>query len=179
MANIRRARRSGLVVRGGRSVRESLWIGVGATATIITGPQGNAILNSFNTIALALRPFTNVRVRGVMHMESDQTAAAENQAAAIAYAVVSDQASAVGITAVPTPVADLGSDLFFVYKSLLGSSLVGETGDGANVMAEYDSRAMRRVDDDSDLVVVLGTDVAALSAGVFVRHSARLLVKLH
>ena len=179
MANIRTARRSGFVLRGGREVRETLWNDVTSTATIISGPQGVALLNVTGALLLGLRPFTVVRVRGVIHMESDQTAGAENQAAALGYAVVSDQASAIGITAVPTPITDIASDAWFVYQTMFGSNNATFNNDGSNPMIQFDSKAMRKVEDGSQVNIMLETDVAALTAGVFVRHVARLLIKLH
>ena len=157
-------------------VRETLWAEFSSTGTIITGPQGNALLNTTGAPLTDILPWTIVRVRGYIHLESDQNAAAENQAIAIGMAVVSDQAVAIGVTAVPTPVADGGSDLWFMYQQLMTSSVVdGNLGIGM----EYDSRAMRKVEDGQQLVVVLGTEVAALTAGVFLRHMGRLLIKLH
>jgi len=179
MARNRVARRS--FIRGvGGTRRESLWIDVVASATIIGGPSGSALLNSLNAAALALRPFTIVRTRGVLYMESDQSAAVEEQGCALGYAVVSDQASAIGITAVPTPVVDKGSDLFFVHQSLLtANDLTFFTGSGQTHMVQYDSKAMRKVNDDQDLVITLDSEIAGISLGIAVRHTARFLVKLH
>ena len=79
----------------------------------VTGAAGGTIMFSLNAAALALRPFTIVRSRFEVGIISDQTAATEDQLGAIGMAVVSDQAVAVGVTAVPTPITDMGSDLWF------------------------------------------------------------------
>ena len=44
---------------------------------------------------------------------------------------------------------------------------------------EFDSRAMRKIDDGQEITFVLETDLAANTAGVNVFTAARLLLKLH
>ncbi len=44
--------------RGGRQVRETLWIGIGTVEAALTGAPTAVILNALNAAALALRPFT-------------------------------------------------------------------------------------------------------------------------
>ncbi len=179
MANIRTARRSGLVLRGGRNIRSTFWGDVAGTITIIGGPSGSALLNVTGAGLLALRPVTVIRVRGYWHLQSDQAAAAEDQGAALGMAIVSDQAAAVGITAVPTPTTDRSSDKFFVYQSLMSSRGAGTVDSELGVGEAYDSKAMRRMEDGSQLVVVLESEVAGLTLGIAVRHVARILIKLH
>ncbi len=62
MANIRRSRAGGFI-RGGRHRRETIWLGTAQTSSGFAATTV-AILNSLNAAALALRPFTVVRVRG-------------------------------------------------------------------------------------------------------------------
>ena len=177
MANIRTARRSGLVLRGGRQRRESLWFTiVSAFATFGAGSSA-AVLNSLNAAALALTPFTVVRVRGYMHIASDQVAAAEHQAINLGFAVVSEQASAIGVTAVPTPTTDRGSDLWMAYETLMTSQELNT--DLRGLGKEYDSKAMRKVEEGEDFILVAETEVAALTNGVDLRHVGRVLIKLH
>ena len=157
-------------------VRETLWFG--GTYTITTLAAGTPVLlTSLNAAALAMRPFTIVRTRGALLVGSDQTAAGEVQRVAYGKAVVSDQASLIGITAVPTPITDDGSDLWFVYQPLLGLfRLADATGIVQNnFQQDIDSKAMRKVDDGQDVVTVIentgnGADILAYS---------RLLIKLH
>ncbi len=180
MANIRTARRSGLVLRGGRNVRESRWLFITGTTATLPSSSTAIIINSLDAGALALTPFTIVRTRGFLHLKSDQTAAAEDQAVNLGYAVVSVQASAIGVTAVPTPTTDQGSDLWFVFQSLMAAVNAG-AGDGQarGQGKDYDSRAMRKVEDGEDIVVVVESEVAGLTSGMIVRHTGRLLIKLH
>ncbi len=177
MANIRTARRSGLVFRGGRNVRETVWVGSGTVETTLAGAPTAVLINSLNSAALSLRPFTVVRVRGVMHIHSDQAGADETYGAAYGQCVVSDQAVAIGVTAVPTPVTDKSSDLWLAYENLFQHI---EVITSASVLNEgaikyFDSRAMRKVEEGQDLIAVVENEIN----GVIVTTTARLLFKLH
>ena len=165
--------------RGGRTIRrESLWIGIGAANTNLAAANSAVLTNSFNAAALALRPFTIVRTRGVWMIRNDQTAATELQQAALAMAVVSDVSVSIGISAVPTGFADIGSDLFFVYEQQAQEFVVNSAvGTEVYTGVQYDSKAMRKVEDGQDLAVTL--EASAISAGVNVLHSGRMLIKLH
>ncbi len=159
--------------------RESLWFFVTGSFTNLVSFQTAALINLLSAGALALRPFTVVRTRGFWHIKTDQTAAAEQQAANLGYAVVSDQASAIGVTAVPTPTTDQGSDLWQTYASLMTSQGAGQVDSNLGVGGEFDSRAMRKVEDGQDFVVVIETELAGLTLGCDVRHTGRVLIKLH
>ncbi len=160
--------------------RETLWADFTGTSTIISGPSGSALLNVTGAPLLDIRPWTVVRVRGAYHLESDQSGAAESQGCALGMAIVSDQAVAIGITALPTPVVNKGSDLFFMYTALLTANDAGSFGGvGQTAFMEYDSRAMRKVEDGSQLVLTLDSEISGLSDGIVVRHVGRLLIKLH
>ncbi len=178
MANIRVARRSGFVRRGGRMVRETLWGDVVATGTTFATAGAAVLINVTGAGLLALRPWTVIRARGSMFVKSDQTAAAEDQAIALGMAIVSDQAVAIGITAVPTPDTDAGSDLWFVYQTLMAAHGAGTVDSNEGRFIEYDSRAMRKVEDGSQLIVV-GESIAAITNGLILRHQSRILIKLH
>ena len=159
-------------------VRETLWGDVTPTFTAL-GVGGAGLLNVTGAGLLALRPWTVVRTRGVMYLKSDQAAAAEQQSVACGYAIVSDQAVAIGLTAVPTPVVDMGSDLWFVYERLMANATdLTDLAIGGQ-FKEFDSRAMRKVEDGTQLIVVAEGDVGALTAGMEFRHASRILIKLH
>ncbi len=179
MANIRSARRSGRIFRGGRSVRESLWVPIDGTNTTLAAGSTAALLTASSAGLLALRPFTIVRSRGFMHLESDQTAGQEEQAINYGECVVSDQAVLIGVTSVPTPTTDKGSDLWYVFQALMASHGAGTVDSELGQWIQYDSRAMRKVEDGSTIVTVVETELAALTSGVGFRHTGRLLIKLH
>ena len=177
MANIRTGRKSGFVNRGGLR-RETLWL-AGTYASTTIAASTAVIVSSLNAAALALRPFTVVRARGLLMLESDQIAAAERLRCAYGVAVVSDQASAIGVTAVPTPTTDDGSDLWFLYQTIAHSVQVtaGQLAVGpAYHQVEMDSKAMRKVEDGMDIVTVVEQGAAV---GAILTNYIRLLIKLH
>ena len=97
---------------------------------------------------------------------------------ALGMSVVTSQATGVGITAVPTGYADLASDLFFVYEQFFGEFRVNSAvGTETYVGKNYDSKAMRKVPDGSDIAVTL--ENSSLSQGLTVLHAGRMLIKLH
>ncbi len=170
-----RSRSPSRFVKGAK--RETQWLAIASTQ-VSMGAVGGQLLNSLNAAALALRPFTVVRVHLRVHLESDQIAATEFQAAAIGMAVVSDQASAIGVTAVPTPTTDSGSDLWLLHKFMTSSVMVGAAdGNIVGLGFDIDSKAMRKVEDGSDLVLV--TEFDAIGSGVTVTTLGRFLIKLH
>jgi len=165
--------------RSGAPRRESLWIGITETRNSIAAASTAVIINSSSAGALALRPFTIIRTRGYLTVRSDQEVADETFGIALGFAVVSDQALAIGVTAVPTPSTDLGSDLFFVYETILGEFIEGATNTSMQDQpyVRYDSKAMRRVNEDQDIAFVVETP--STSSSGLVQHVGRMLVKLH
>jgi len=179
MANLRIGRRSGLVLRGGRNRRDTLWAAGGISSVVLAAASVSVLVSSLNAAAKALRPFTVVRTRGFWSVRSDATGASESLQVAEGHAVVSDQASAIGITAVPTPFTDQGSDLWYVYElMMLTHELTTDVGKLlADARATFDSRAMRKVEEGQDLVVV--QEASPLSLGAVVVSTHRFLLKLH
>ncbi len=179
MANIRTARSSGLVLRGGRNVRATVWVGLTGTFTTI-GAGGTAVLLNVTSAALlALRPFTVIRARGTLFLTTDQNAAREDQGVGLGSIVVSDDAVAIGITAISTPITQAESDGWYLYQTLMTARGAGSTDSEMGVGLDYDSKAMRRVEDGFQLVTIVETMAAALSSGVEVRHIGWELIKLH
>jgi len=181
VANIHRSRKSGVFLRGGVARRETQWLDIEPVRSgIVAG--GALLMNSLSTVEKALRPFTVVRSRGQFAVKSDQVAASEPYGFGYGICIVSDQASAIGITAVPTPMTDQESDLWFVYE-YLAQEFVFVTGAGFDsqgaAMREYDSKAMRKVEDGQDLVIVGEVPSSATSEGVVITNSGRVLIKLH
>ncbi len=175
------ARRFATVRRGGREVRETRWLdAVPIRTTTATGAA--VILFSLTAVELALRPFTIVRTRGVFHIKSDQVAATEPQQAGIGMCVVTEQALAIGVTAVPTPITDMESDLWFLYELafsefVFGSAIGFDAAAGSQV--RFDSKAMRKVEDGQDVIVVVEVPRSASSEAVTHQVGFRMLIKLH
>jgi len=181
VANLRIARRSGRVFRGGKSRRETFWIQLAeSTTTLAVGTP--VVFSGFDADVLALRPFTIVRNRGVLHLASDQISASEVSCAVMAFAVVSDQALAVGVTAVPTPLTEGDSDLWLLYEALISRMDFGDvTGFDASAgqFTQFDSRAMRKVEQGQDIAVVMEATNASGFSGCRMTKQGRMLIKLH
>ena len=179
MANIRTGRKSGFILRSGVMRRETQWQGVQETNTILASASSAVLINSPSATLLALRPFTVVRTRGFLHVASDQVAASELYHGALGCCVVSDQAVAIGVTAVPTPITDRQSDLWFTYEELGGQFVFGSATSfmEQGVFRTYDSKAMRKVDEGDQPIFVI--ESSTLGGGVEVLHAGRQLIKLH
>jgi len=180
MANIRTARRSGLVLRGGKNRRDTLWIAIAPTNTNITASSTATLFTGFGAAQLTQRPFTVIRTHVELHVASDQEISDEAQQVVYGLAIVSSQALAIGVTAGPTPYTDAGSDMFFYWQSLTSRFLlgtaVGFSGD-FGVRKDTESRAMRKVEEGQDLFG--SVESSSISSGFNVIKSGRMLLKLH
>ena len=165
--------------RGGGSRRATSWIDVPISCVNVAG-GGAAIFASLTAAELAKRPFTIVRTHLEVKFGSDQIAASESQEGALGLCVVSDQALAIGITAVPTPDTDLASDFWFVNQVMFSEVLFGDsTGfqDTVGVHYAIDSKVMRKVNDDQDVALVI--ELTGASFGGTFCVGGRILIKEH
>ena len=158
--------------------RETSWLDVEPVVTVVDNSA--AITHVMTAAELAKRPFTAIRTRLSVHINSDQLAADEIAIAAIGLCVVSDQAAAIGVTAVPTPLNDLESDLWFVIQPLITDFTfvtgIGIDADGGRNY-EIDSKAMRKVNDDEQIVIVV--EGSGIAGGAGITTVGRLLIKEH
>jgi len=95
---------------------------------------------------------TVLRVRGGFMVSSDQVATLERPQGAVGMIVVSEDAFATGIGAVPGPVTDIGNDGWFMWQPLTAFFDTG--GDNVPHYFEIDSKAKRIVREGSRIVVV-------------------------
>ncbi len=166
--------------RGSHGARRATsWLDLPPVFSGISGT--GTLLLSLTVPEKAKRPFTIVRTHLRVHIQSDQSLASEIAIAAVGMCVVSDQASAIGITALPTPLTDLASDLWFVHQLIFNNFVFADaTGfvESAGEQVEVDSKAMRKVNDDEDVVVVAEIDTA-LANGASMILAGRVLIKEH
>jgi len=159
--------------------RETKWFDIPPTRVTLAAADTANLLLVLTTAEKANRPFTIVRTRLVFQIVTDQDAADENYGCALGLAVVSDQATAIGVTAIPTPNTDRASDLWFLFEDLVASFGFGDaTGfinDGASKYV--DSKAMRKVEDGSDIAVVVESHNN--SQGLLAFVAGRMLIKMH
>ncbi len=166
----------GRSTRPGRVVkRKSLWIGFGPFTDILGSNTTAIFVASLNAAALAFRPFTIVRSHFVFRIISDQAAAAEEQTSAIGGVVVSEQSVAIGISALPTPVIDSDSSLFFLHQYLMAdqSSTVDLAKPGQ--IYQVDSKAMRKVELGQDIAFTL--EGGGINGGATIASAGRILIK--
>jgi len=105
------------------------------------------------------------RTRGRFLFTSDQATLYEGSIPAVGMIVVNDLALAAGVASIPGPITDANDDGWFVWESSPG--LRGATdGSGATSntgfsrAVEFDSKAMRRVEEGFGIAVV--AEVAAV-----------------
>jgi len=156
------------------SDRKSLWLQFTTVDTTIAAGAATLIF-TLNAAALALRPFTVIRTHFGFLQFSDQAAVIENQLVAVGMAIVSDQAVAVGITAIPTPMTESGSSLWFAHKLLYSrEQSITDRAQPAGVW-DLDSKAMRKVEVGSDLAIVL--ENSTVGSGSVTAIGGRILIK--
>jgi len=152
--------------------RQTFWFGSTFASVTIASASTASLITSLNAAALAFRPFTIVRTRGVFTIRSDQLAGSEDQSGAYGRIVVSDQSVAIGVTAVPTPVTDSQSD-WHVYEPFMDSlRFLDATGFQLGTSRQYivDSKAMRKVSEGQE---------SAISSGIVFVVATKILIKLH
>ncbi len=178
MANLNVGRKSGFILRSGVRRRQMLWLqGLEQRVTLAAINTGNLVA-TLNAAAQALLPFTVVRTRGFWSVESDQIAATEVFGAALGHIVVTQQATAIGVSAVPTPSSDDGADWFMLDRLWQSFRRADGTGEMLfQVQKDVDSKAMRKLDQGDDLAVVI--ESGPVDAGQIVQLYARHLIKLH
>ncbi len=168
-------------VSGKTTRRQTAWLDdTDPAAANALAANGSVLFASLNAAALAFRPFTVVRVRGLLSIISDQLAASEFAHGAIGFAVVSDQAVAAGIASVPTPTLESGSGLWFLHESWSHSfDFATSIGfqQGGQDMFRLDSKAMRKVDLGQDVAIVL--ENGSSTAGISFVLNFRMLIKTH
>ena len=144
------------------------------------GAASAVLLSTLNAAALALRPFTILRQRGILAWQSDQAGATEDPHGIFGSIVVTDTASGVGITAIPDPLTDPDASwvvfqpLFTRFRFVSAAGIFENPGEGSTYT--YDSKSMRKVGNNDDLVTVA---VNGSSFGAEILQVGRTLVKLH
>ena len=165
-----------VVVRGSvRSRRATQWV-ASSLETAVTNLAGSSVL--LDQTLTGTEPFTVVRTRGTLWVGSDQVATNEIAIGSLGMAVVSDQAAAIGVTAIPTPATDQESDLFFLWTPFLSDTrVVSAVGFETNTFSrnDFDSKAMRKVNENETIVVVLEN---SSSVGLDFLLNFRMLLKL-
>jgi hypothetical protein len=143
--------------------------------TLVSGAE--KLVTVLNAAALLLRPFTILRSRLEIQFHSDQLAATEHPQGVLSYIVVTDQASGVGITALPAPMAEPDAD-WFIYQGVIASlDFADSTGfSQAGNLFTIDSKAMRKVGPNQDVASICEL---RSQGGAIISGEGRMLVQLH
>ena len=169
--------------RGSPGVRRRTgWeVGVGDIDSIltVTAPSVSIIGNGLVALSDGL---TLIRTRGVIQLiTTSNDIALGGFTGAFGICIVSEDAFAVGATAVPDPVADSGWDgwLWHQFFSLLqGSVFSAQVSAGSgNLQIEIDSKAMRKMRGE-DLLILVGEFLESGVASMSVVADTRMLFKL-
>ncbi len=132
------------------------WAGLVQSAVIV--PTASKVLLSSIVLSNPGIDETVLRTVGQLSVSTDNSAASEQQVGAFGMCIVTDVAFAIGITAIPSPVAEIGDDLWFVHQSITQrsdfQSAVGFNPDVATLY-HYDSKAKRRLEEGSRIVLVV------------------------
>ena len=168
------ALRRRVVAARGRTRRLTTWFEFPPATTTIGGSTAS-LIGVLNAAALAMRPFTVIRSHIAFAVKSDQAAAIEQQNVGFGMAVVSDQSIAIGVTAVPTPITDLASSLWFLHSLNFAEESALTDRTKPHSVRYLDSKAMRKVEIGQDIAIVIET--AAVGQGAIVTAGGRFLVK--
>ncbi len=164
--------------------RTKMWIGMGVGATAVAG-NSQVLVSTLSAGALLLRPFTILRSHLMLQVHSDQFTAIESSIASYGQIVITETAAALGVTAVPDPSGisgDPDAD-WFLWQGLSNTFFIDVNGtDGIGVDGdlghkwEIDSRAMRKVGPDDNIVATISSDNAL---GFTLTTVGRRLIQLH
>jgi len=144
--------------------------------TNVSGPSVKVLLNGF--VGVPEIDQTVLRVRAALWIVTDQIIAGENQIGAWGAIVVTDDAFAAGVTAVPGPVSDAGSDWFvyqpFAQKFLFSTAAAFHANAANQIMV--DSKAKRIVERNETIAVVV--ESSSDSEGFNFLYQGRILSKI-
>jgi len=152
-------RRNFPIVRRSGSRRATDWsLGITATAEVAVPANSSVLLASIAASALSgITPSTLIRTRGLITVTSDQVVTSELQIGGVGLTFVSERARAAGVGSLPRPVSEFGWEGWFMHQFIAARVQVATAvGFDAQMYTQYpiDSRAMRKFDDDSALVLV-------------------------
>ncbi len=147
--------------------------------TTITPVSANSKVLLFSFATLGDEEITVRRVRGLLQVQSDQTAASELQLGAMGAGIFSTNAIAAGIASLPDPVTDVSDDIWSVYAHI-GQTMQFVSAVGIephfSTLYEIDSKAMRRIPEGYAIAFIVAN--AHPTAGFQVSLGVRLLLSV-
>ena len=161
--------------RGGPK-RQTTWVGPADQGYIAVATTAKVLVGSFDPEGSGLPKPTVIRTRGELSVIPNPLTATAEVVGAWGLAIVSDQAFAIGITAVPGPFDEADWDGWFAWGSFSFNWAVADaTGrQHAAVTIVVDSKGMRKVTTNETIVLVAQSQTGAFQISMPVR----LLLKL-
>ena len=103
------------------------------------------------------------RTRGRFVITSDQAVVQEHHLGALGVIVVNDIALAAGAASLPGPVTNRNDEGWLLWEPIVGISSIsdGGSGFGQYIGQEFDSKAMRRIEDGFSLALMVENASAA------------------
>ena len=157
--------------------RLTQWFRSADVSAYTTLAGATAVLDQ--SLAGIVEPITAIRMRGQISVLSDQAAATERPFGAVGACVVSEQAFAIGVTAMPTPISDKDSDLWMMHQ-YYHAPVTFTDGTGYRNISEtffFDSKSMRKIPEGSRLVWVVENGSVS-GVGILYLLQFAVLVKL-
>ena len=136
--------------------RATFWGRSPADTAVTALAAGVSVIDS--SAGTAVGGMTLVRTRGHISVSTDQQIASEDLVGAVGLCIVSDEAFAAGVSAVPTPYTDQDSELWVMHQYFSQRSLFRDaTGFTPNAATtwEFDSKAMRKMEFGQSLIFVV------------------------
>ena len=153
--------------------RLTKWIGPADQGAVNVASTGATIISSVSFED----PATLVRTRGVVGVKLQAYGADSEVFGALGLGIVSAEALAIGVTAVPHPFRDPDWGGWFVWRTFFFRYEFHDataTMFPASIQFEIDSKAMRKVEPNEALVVVAESQVGSFA----VADGTRVLVML-
>ena len=159
-----------------KAKRLTEWLAFTSNAPIVVPATTSLLFLSFSQVNLSeIVPFTIVRIHGRIVWGSDQEVANEQPIGAVGIAIVKEPARAIGITAIPTPIDEASDDAWLMHR-FLESRVTAASTDDRILNIEFDSKAMRRLEDGDSIVLTVEN---SSTVGAFFNIQARILAMLH
>jgi len=155
--------------------RQTTWIGPADQGYITIGAGAKVIIASFDPAANGMNKPTVVRTRGMVSV--NPVIAGDAQiVGAYGIGIVSDEAFAAGVAAVPGPINDADWGGWFVWRSFaFTQAQLDATGSLIqSVQMDVDSKAMRKMSTNETVVLVAESQ----AVGFEISMGLRLLFKL-
>ncbi len=125
------------------------------SASKVTVPAASKLILTTTVLSNPGIGETVRRTRGRLWVESDQSAVRENQLGALGVMVVSDLAVAAGAASIPGPVTDGSDDGWFLWVPIVMGGANSDQDSAAGLGFDFDSKAMRRVEEGFTIVWML------------------------